>query len=361
MRQNEPLSTRTIGANLLAFGLAHAAVDATSTGVLFAAGLMHGIPLDEFYYLVLLYNLLAFALQPLWGRVFDRVQVPRLFAVLGCLIVMASATMFDGWCLLAVFLAGTGNAMFHVGAGSICLNLTPNRASGPGIFVAPGALGLLIGVTAGKTGYFVPWLFIMILGTCCIGLMLVRIPKIDYAREDLDLSLSALSFVFLFLLISVGIRSLVGFSVDFPWKEDFRLVVALTVAITAGKAVGGVLADRYGWIKVGVIGLVASAPLITLGGANALLATAGMCLFNMTMAVTLVAVALMLPGRPGFAFGAPCLALFLGMLPTATEVRWTLADSRLLLPIVLVSAGLFYVALRSMGRFGNVASFPGSD
>ena len=132
MRQNEPLSTRTIGANLLAFGLAHAAVDATSTGVLFAAGLMHGIPLDEFYYLVLLYNLLAFALQPLWGRVFDRVQVPRLFAVLGCLIVMASATMFDGWCLLAVFLAGTGNAMFHVGAGSICLNLTPNRDLGSG-------------------------------------------------------------------------------------------------------------------------------------------------------------------------------------------------------------------------------------
>ena len=71
------------------------------------------------------------------------------------------------------------------------------------------------------------------------------------------------------------------------------------------------------------------------GRGHALLATTGMCLFNMTMAVTLVAVALMPPGRPGFAFGAPCLALFLGMLPTATEVRWTLADSRLLLPIVL--------------------------
>jgi hypothetical protein len=51
-----------------------------------------------------------------------------------------------------------------------------------------------------------------------------------------------------------------------------------------------------------------------------------MLLFNLTMAVTLTATAVLLPGRPGLDFGIPCLALFVGMLPIATEFRLVFDD-----------------------------------
>ncbi|MBV7276085.1 hypothetical protein I6U48_24655 [Clostridium sp. PL3] len=48
------------------------------------------------------------------------------------------------WVGFALIISGLGNAFFHVGGGVIILNLRPGKASLPGIYVAPGAMGLLI-------------------------------------------------------------------------------------------------------------------------------------------------------------------------------------------------------------------------
>jgi len=100
---------------------------------------------------LLLYHVLAFGLQPVFGLAVDAAGTPRLAAVLGCL-VSAGALLFPASPGLAIVVAGIGNAIFHVGGGVVSLRLTPHRAAAPGIFVAPGSLGLLLGAILGSHG-----------------------------------------------------------------------------------------------------------------------------------------------------------------------------------------------------------------
>ena len=55
-----------------------------------------------------------------------------------------------------------------------------------------------------------------------------------------------IGFVLLLLLGCIGVRSLIGFSLVMPWKSVLALALTLTLAVTLGKALGGVLADRWG-------------------------------------------------------------------------------------------------------------------
>ncbi|MCL2719704.1 MAG: hypothetical protein FWE14_13110, partial [Lachnospiraceae bacterium] len=59
-----------------------------------------------------------------------------------------------------------------------------------------------------------------------------------------------------------------------------------------------------------------SAVLLTFGHMNPLLCLLGILSFNMTMPVTLCAVASVLPYNPGLAFGIATLALLCGNVPT---------------------------------------------
>ena len=123
---------------LALYGLAHAVVDAISAGVLFTIWQGAVVETAEASWLFLLYNLLAFGTQPLLGLIVDWSHRPRAAALVGGLVLAAATAGIGGWPRVAVCLVGVGNAVFHLGAGSICLNLTPGRATAPGLFVAPG-------------------------------------------------------------------------------------------------------------------------------------------------------------------------------------------------------------------------------
>jgi len=149
----------------LVYGTDHAKVDAICVGVVFSLHKNQTVSLDNFGILVILYNVLAFGIQALLGFAVDFFKSPRLAVLLGCILTSSSAFTFIYFPVLAVVLAGIGNALFHVGGGSICLNLTPKKASAPGIFVAPGALGLMIGTLLGRNGQFIPWPFVAVLAS----------------------------------------------------------------------------------------------------------------------------------------------------------------------------------------------------
>ncbi len=121
--------------------------------------------------------------------------------------------------------------------------------------------------------------------------------------------------------------------------------MGLTTALVLGKAAGGVLADRYGRIFVGVGALVASLPLLFFATRSPAAGVAGMLLFNMTMPVTLVAVADTLDERPGFAFGLTCLALMTGALPPLLSLTQPLSATSLAI-CVSASAALLWLGLR---------------
>ena len=81
-----------------------------------------------------------------------------------------------------------------------------------------------------------------------------------------------------------------------------------------GKALGGIISDRLGWIETSVGALLISAPLIAFAGPAGIIA--GLFVFQMTMPVTLVAAVKVFPKKPAFAFGLTCLALVGGAIPT---------------------------------------------
>jgi FSR family fosmidomycin resistance protein-like MFS transporter len=117
------------------------------------------------------------------------------------------------------------------------------------------------------------------------------------------------------LLVSVAVRSLVGFSAARGLSPSPWLFFGIPIGAFVGKSLGGFVADRLGWIETSALALIASAPCIAMGQQHTAVLLLGLCLFQMTMPVTLAAVARLMPDRLSTAFGWTCLALILGALP----------------------------------------------
>jgi FSR family fosmidomycin resistance protein-like MFS transporter len=301
-----------------------------------------------FIFLVIFYNVFAFGLQALFGLAADHLKAPRKVALLGCVLTAFSAITFIYSPILAIVFAGLGNALFHVGGGSISLNLTPKKAFAPGVFVAPGALGLLVGTIVGKNGQFIAWPFILILAALCLLMFIVKKPEMNYEREYVgENKFNYLKIILALVFLSVAIRSLVGAVLVFPWKTDLDLLVILTLAIVLGKGLGGVLADRFGWIRVAVGALLLSIPFLVFGANIPYLAIMGMFLFNITMPITMVAISNILPGRPGFAFGLTCLALIIGVLPSFTGLKQILGGELSVAAVIIISSLALFYGLRN--------------
>jgi MFS transporter, FSR family, fosmidomycin resistance protein len=338
---------RNISANLLVYGTSHAVVDGICAGVIFSVLKSQVISIAIIVSMVVLYNVLAFGLQVIFGLVADYLKSPRAVALLGCIFTGFAALSFLSNPTMAIIFAGFGNALFHVGGGIISLNLTPRKATAPGIFVAPGALGLLVGTMLGNSGQFIVWPAILILAILCLLMLIIKKPEINYEKEEIKESkFNYFVLILLLVFLSIAIRSLVGSVLVFPWKTDMNLLFILTGAIVLGKGLGGILADKFGWIKIAVGALVLSIPFLILAANIPLLAIIGMFLFNITMPITLVIISNILPGRPGFAFGLTTLALILGAIPAFFSIKQMFINNGVVFSIIIISALALYLGLR---------------
>ncbi len=338
------MSRKTLLSNITAYSLAHALVDAACAAVLFAMLAARRGDALNLAGIVLIYDVIAFSTQPVFGLLVDRFKSPAYAAAAGILLVAASTLMLP-LPLLAAVTAGIGNAVFHVGGGFVSLNLQPGKAALPGIFVAPGALGLTLGILIGKSGGFVAWPFILLLLAAAALILALPRPEVP-AERPLPADLRWFEAVIVLLLVSVIIRSLVGQGLVLPWKSDPALLLALTGAVVLGKALGGLLADRFGWGAVALTGLAVSAPLLAFFAPLPALAIAGTFLFNLSMPVTLAGLAGMLPGKSGFAFGLTTLALIAGALPAFTPLRTWIGGAGFVFVAILVSLAALFAGLR---------------
>lgn len=339
-----------------AFGAMHTIVDASTVSVVVGASLLHSLPLERAFTLVLTYDLLAFGAQTFFGALVDRVARPRAAVLLGLLFTAACVAIAPVEPTAAMLLAGVGNALFHVGAGTLTLCMGRGRAAPSGLFVGPGALGLGFGTWLGRQGIYQPWPFYLALALCLGVTLLFRDPETYAVVPDAQAPagepaprspIPFASVVVGLLLFSITIRSLVGFAGTHGCPRGPTTLVALTLAAFGGKTLGGIVSDRFGWMGVSVGALLLSAPLIAFGAGNLLLIVPGMFLFQMTMPVTLSAVALVLPKRPALAFGLTCLALILGTLPTFTHAFDAYYRPESFLLLIAVSALAIFAGLRA--------------
>lgn len=256
---------------------------------------------------ILLYNLFAFAAQMPVGLLADRLGRCHWFAAGGCLLVLLGWLLPPG--LAAAMAAGLGNAAFHVGGGLDTLNSWKDRAGPLGLFVSPGAFGVYLG------GH---WAFSASARIVCLALLAAAIPLALACRGPDNAPLAPPRGTPRFwmaagcLLAVVVLRSWLGLGASLPWKAGMGF--AAVFAVAAGKAAGGCAGDRFGTLPTALASLGLSA-LCFLGGNHPGLGLAALALFNMTMPLTLHAMARLLPGLKGFSFGLLTFGLFLGFLP----------------------------------------------
>lgn len=352
------ISFRTAPGRAAVYGAIHALIDAACVTSVYRAIPAHRLDAETAFAIVLGYDLLAFGSQALFGAAADRWRAARAALLAGIAATALAVGSITGHAPATMFLAGIGNALFHVGAGALVLAAQPGKAAPAGIFVAPGALGLAAGVWIGRDGGLERlWFFIPLLAVAFLAALLMptsRTPgeEAGAGREKAADDLLPFAVVALFML-SICVRSFVGMGAAYRCPKDLMLMLGVPSVAFGGKALGGLLADRLGWLRTAVGALLLSAPLIAFGGGTAPVVLAGLFLFQMTMPVTLAGTALAMPGRPATAFGLTCLALIAGAWPTFFPGGRAWYGPAVFLVLIAASALALFAGLRLLKTLGD--------
>ena len=340
------------------YGVVHALVDAACvTAVVRSSQGSYVGDLGAFW-TVAGYDLLAFGLQFPLGLLVDRLRLARLAMIVGAAMaamVLAPAQIPP---MATLVVAGVGNALFHLGAGGLVLRSAGGRAAPAGVFVAPGALGLGLGMWMGRTGRGSTFPIYVALAFAVIALVTLDKPaavgESELTEAKARPSLLPWLILLMLLLVSVAVRSFVGFGACFECPGGLAIAIGLPVAGFLGKLLGGMAADRLGWLRASTGALLLSLPLIAFSGGSLVLALPGVLLFQSTMAVTLVAVYALMPRWPATAFGLPCLALIAGSFPTFFPAGKQLFGRSAFVLLIAASAAILALALRRLARHGLV-------
>lgn len=311
------------------YGILHFMVDFCCAFFIFR---MFG-KVQELYLYYLIYNFCAFALQMPAGLLADKFNRNSLTAITGCLFVSVPPLaytffqhgMYDMMSctgMITIILTGLGNCLFHVGGGIEILNEGGKQLWPLGIFVSPGAIGIFLGSLLGK-GMKVPaaWPFIfLLLGTFLLLFWQTR-DHGSFISENETLSMqefickkSAFIPALICFFMVVVLRSHLGMIYSFPWKKETMGGIYCLMGVAAGKAAGGILADRFGIGRCAFLSMLLASFCFAFAQ-NRWFGIAGIFFFNMSMPITLYLASEILNKSKGFAFGMLTFAIFMGFLP----------------------------------------------
>lgn len=337
-------------------GLAHGVGDG-------AAGLLLGalprmMPLEQVSVLVLLYNLLAFGAQPIAGWATDKLRRPRAVAVMGLALLGLALVVMRLQPVLAVILAGIGSATFHVGGGALALCATQGRAAGPGLFAAPGVLGLAIGGVLAITHHLLVWPFLILLALLAALILALPAPALPYTTQESEPLFESHDLIMLVLLAAIALRSLVWTTLQYLLQMRWEMVLMMAVAAMVGKALGGFLADYVGWRRWTLGALLGAALLLNFGARQPWALLLGVALLQSATPAALAATVRLMPRQPATAAGlALGLAIALGGLPMLGGWSPTIGSPLVLAVMVASAAGLLILALTLQRREKANASF----
>ena len=305
---------------------------------------------------ILFYNMFAFALQLPIGIIADKLNKNALVSSLGCLLIIGGFAFFKV-SILSGMMAGLGNACFHVGGGIDTLNISNKKAKLLGIYVAPGAMGLFLGGKLGSYGFNKTWLVIMILLLAAIALLhLYSKIKNKYKINNLVPNLGKITkkhiIILSTLVLAVCVRGYLGLILNYTWKADMRVALVFVASVVLGKVLGGFISDRFGVIKTAVVSLGASAILFLFSFNSAVIGILAILMFNMTMPITLIALANTFNNNKGFAFGLTTFGLFIGAIPVLLGLESVLFNPWSLLIVTAITAVILYVGLKQYKSLG---------
>lgn len=320
---------------------------------------------------ILLYDIVAFTLQLPIGIALDQLDKNSYAALLSYASVGAGVVLsLVPIALLewpAILLLAIGNALFHSAGGLSVLNISQKHAGPSGIFIATGAIGVFLGTQSAQMGRLqIAFSLLVLLFLCAlITLVVQKVNKKYWNVHNVSFDISELSFNTLLaialLSLVVALRSYAGMVMAFPWKSEMLLLVLSILGVFAGKALGGMVADRIGFRTTAIFSLIVAATLFAPSWEIPVLGLLGVFFFNFTMSITLASLANILPNAKGTAFGLASFSLAVGALPALAGFR--IEHPAMLSGISLVSALALGVGLTlvkdsvATGSFGHERMF----
>ena len=320
---------------------------------------------------ILLYDIVAFTLQLPIGIALDQLDKNSYAALLSYALVCAGVILslvpiaLLEWS--AILLLAIGNALFHSAGGLSVLNISQKHAGPSGIFIATGAIGVFLGTQSAQMGRLqIAFSLLVLLFLCAlITLVVQKVNKKYWNVHNVSFDISGLSFNTLLaialLSLVVALRSYVGMVMAFPWKSETLLRVLSILGVFAGKALGGVIADRIGFRTTAIFSLIVAATLFVPSWEIPVMGLLAVFFFNFTMSITLASLANILPNAKGTAFGLASFSLAVGALPALAGFR--IEHPVMLSGISLVSALALGVGLTlvkdsvATGPFGHERMF----
>lgn len=320
---------------------------------------------------ILLYDIVAFTLQLPIGIALDQLDKNSHAALLSYALVGAGVILsLVPIALLewpAILLLAIGNALFHSAGGLSVLNISQKHAGPSGIFIATGAIGVFLGTQSAQMGRFqIAFSLLVLLFLCALITLVVQKVNKKYwnvhnASFDIPRLSSNTLLAIALLSLVVALRSYVGMVMAFPWKSEMLLLVLSILGVFAGKALGGVVADRIGFRTTAIFSLIVAATLFVPSWEIPVMGLLGVFFFNFTMSITLASLANILPNAKGTAFGLASFSLAVGALPALAGFR--IEHPAMLSGISLVSALSLGVGLTlvkdsvATGPFGHERMF----
>ena len=216
---------------------------------------------------------------------------------------------------VACVLASIGNGAFHIGAGTDVLKFSMPKAGMSGVFVSSGALGVWLAYKA--SGMFVTVFCPVVMLACAFILLKMKdgeTSKTEQKTQHSKCGTLLMGAVICFML-TIVIRSFLGMVMDFSWKAKPALSLLFVISVMGGKALGGFLGDRFGYMKTAVISLGVSLILFGFSFDFWFAGIVAVLCFNMTMPLTLTAIAGVCNKKYGSAFGLTTFALAVGFMP----------------------------------------------
>ena len=359
-----------------AFALCHFVVDfaCVSTMLCAVSRVLGGSGQDSLELIalsILLYDVVAFAFQLPVGIALDKLDKNSLAAMLsyalvsgGVLLSLVPFALFE-W--LAVLLLAAGNALFHCAGGLCVLNISQKHAGPSGIFIATGAVGVFLGTFSAQYGRLQVAFSLLVLLFLCASITRVvqKVNKKYWNIHNVPFAIpefSSRTLLAIFLLcFVVALRSYTGIVMAFPWKSEMLLLVLSILGVFAGKALGGMVADRIGFRTTATFSLIVAATLFAPSWEIPVMGLLGVFFFNFTMSITLASLANILPNAKGTAFGLASFSLAVGALPALVGFR--IEHPVMLSGISLVSALALGVGLTlvkdsvATGPFGHERMF----
>ena len=291
---------------LLIQTLGHFFVDAACAAVVISGT----STLSESAIFFILYNGLAFCLQPIAGIILDNVKkiTPRQYILISyTLLLLGFLPAFNLW--LKVLLVGTGNCLFHVGSGTLILTNSNKKLKPLGIFVSSGAVGLTLGTMFANL-WICHTIIIIALLTLIIMNVYLASSKIflHSGKNYLGIAIS--------LCFCVAIRSFLGFIPLIQFIKTPGIILLITMGVFLGKSLGGILCDRFGIQKTVIISTIFVMLLFLFSFNNPYLWTIVQMIVNLSMPITLYLMWRSMPKYPAFSFGLAAACLVIGLLAT---------------------------------------------